>query len=339
VRGKHARQFRWLNVAIRYGVVLAVAGSIAAGVVVAAGHPRPAGMLPLARAEPTPAPAVARLRATDGGAAAPAASRVPGTAVASPSAQSRVAAGICTSPSAVDHARAARMSRGILAAVRGAPDVGLAVADTRTGMSCELHPGRHFDSASIAKVLILAALLHKVAASRGVLSAGQAGLAREMITESDNAAANTLWDEVGRAHLQRFLDLAGMTHTTLGPGILWGLTQATAPDELHLLTVLTSANPVLNQASRAYELGLMSQVIPAQRWGAPAGARPGVTVHVKNGWLPDPQLWVVNSIGAFTSHTGVYKIVVLSQGNPAMADGIALVQGVATMVNRALAPG
>ena len=339
MRGKHTRQFRWLSAAIRCGMILAVSGSVAAGVVLAAGHPRAAGMRPLAGAEPTPAPAVARLRATDGRAATPATGPAPGSAVPSPAAQSRVAAGICTSPSAVDHARAARMSRGILAAVRGAPDVGLAVADTRTGMSCELHPGRHFDSASIAKVLILAALLHKVAASRGVLSAGQAGLAREMITESDNAAANTLWDEVGRAHLQRFLDLAGMTHTTLGPGILWGLTQATAPDELHLLTVLTSANPVLNQASRAYELGLMSQVIPAQRWGAPAGARPGVTVHVKNGWLPDPQLWVVNSIGAFTSHTGVYKIVVLSQGNPAMADGIALVQGVATMVNRALAPG
>ncbi|MGH3070494.1 MAG: serine hydrolase, partial [Streptosporangiaceae bacterium] len=338
----HSRQFRWLNVAIRYGVILAVSGSIAAGVVLAAGHPRPAGMLPLARAEPTPAPTVARLRAADrraaAGAAAPATSPASGSAAASPSAHSTVAAGICTSPSAAGHALAARMSRGILAAMRGAPDVSLAVADTRTGMSCELHPGWHFDSASIVKVIILAALLHEVAARHGVLRAGQAGLAREMITESDNTAADALWDEVGRANLQRFLDLAGMTHTTLGPGILWGLTQATAPDELRLLTVLTSANPVLDQASREYELQLMAQVIPAQRWGVPAGAGPGVTVHVKNGWLPDPQLWVVNSIGAFTSDDGVYKIVVLSQDNPAMADGIALVQGVATVVNHALAP-
>ena len=137
MRGKHSRQFRWLNVAIRYGVILAVAGSIAAGVVLAAGHPRPAGLLPLARAEPTPA--VARLRATvAAGAAAPAASRASGSAVASPYAHPTVAAGICTSPSAAGHALAARMSRGILAAVRGAPDVGLAVADTRTGISCEL---------------------------------------------------------------------------------------------------------------------------------------------------------------------------------------------------------
>ncbi|HEX3390097.1 MAG TPA: serine hydrolase [Streptosporangiaceae bacterium] len=341
MRGKHSRQFRRLSVAIRYGVILAVSGSIAAGVVLAAGHPRQARIQPLAQAEPTPA--AARLRATvaagaAGRTAAPTASQASASAPASPSAHATVAAGICTSPSAADHALAARMSRGILAAAHGAPDVGLAVADTRTGVSCELHPGWHFASASIAKVIILAALLHELTARHGGLNAGQAGLAREMITESDNAAANTLWDEVGRANLQRFLNLAGMMHTTLGPGILWGLTQATAPDELRLLTVLTSANPVLDRASREYVLQLMAQVIPAQRWGVPAGAEPGVTVHVKNGWLPNPQLWVVNSIGAFTSDDGVYKIVVLSQDNPALSDGIALVQGIATVVNQALAP-
>jgi hypothetical protein len=126
-------------------VILAISGSIAAGVVLAAGHPRPAGILPLARAEPTLAPLVARLRAGDGrtaaGVATPAPSRAPASPVASPSAHSTVAAGICTSPSAAGHALAARMSRGILAAARGAPDVGLAVADTRTGVSCQLHPG------------------------------------------------------------------------------------------------------------------------------------------------------------------------------------------------------
>jgi hypothetical protein len=47
---------------------------------------------------------------------------------------------------------------------------------------------------------------------------------------------------------------------------------------------------------------------------------------------------VVNSIGAFTSDDGVYRIVVLSQDNRAMADGIALVQAIATVVNQALAP-
>jgi hypothetical protein len=231
------------------------------------------------------------------------------------------------------------MSRGIRTAVRGSVAAGLAVADTRTGISCEYHAGQHFDSASIVKVLILGALLHEVTAHQGMLSADQAGLAREMITESDNAAADALWDEVGQGNLQLFLNEAGMSHTILGPGILWGLTQVTAHDELRLLTLLTSANPVLDRQARDYELRLMAQVIPAQRWGVPAGAGPGVIVHLKNGWLPDPQLWVINSIGAFTSDDGVYKIVVLTQDNPTMDDGIAAVQGVAAVVNRALAPG
>jgi hypothetical protein len=82
----------------------------------------------------------------------------------------------------------------------------------------------------------------------------------------------------------------------------------------------------------------MADVIPAQRWGVPAGAGPGVTLHVKNGWLPVPQLWVINSIGAFTSDD-VYTMVVLTQDNPAMVGGIDLVQSVAAVVNRALAPG
>jgi Beta-lactamase enzyme family len=250
-----------------------------------------------------------------------------------------VRAGLCTASSPRGRALAARISRGILAAVRGAPAVGLAVADTRTGIRCAYHPGQPFDAASIAKVMILAALLREVTAHHGVLSEDQAELAREMITESDNTAADTLWDEVGRANLQLFLDQAGMTHTTLGPGILWGLTQVTAQDELRLLTVLTSASPVLDRASREYELHLMADVIPAQRWGVPAGAGPGVTVHVKNGWLPDPQLWVINSIGAFTSDDDVYTMVVLTQDSPAMDGGIDLVQGVAAVVNRALAPG
>ncbi len=59
---------------------------------------------------------------------------------------------------------------------------------------------------------------------------------------------------------------------------------------------------------------------------------------MKNGWLPDPQLWVINSIGAFSSDDGVYKIVVLTRDNPTMDDGIAAVQRVAAVVNRALAP-
>ena len=322
--GKHARPIPRLKNAAGLGLAIVLSGAMGAGVLLATRAPAPARAGPV-QAVPARALPARALRATPRPSARPAAGRP-------------VRAGLCTSPSPARHALAARISRGILAAVRRAPDAAIAVADTRTGIRCSFHPARHFDAASIVKVIILAALLHEVTAQHGALSGDQDELAREMITESDNAAADTLWHQVGRANLQLFLDLAGMTHTTLGQGILWGLTKVTAQDEVRLLTLLTTANQVLDRPSREYELRLMAEVVPAQRWGVSAGAAAGVTVHVKNGWLPDPELWVINSIGAFTGG-GVYEIVVLTGDNPAMPDGVATVQGVAAVVNRALAPG
>jgi hypothetical protein len=53
-----------------------------------------------------------------------------------------------------------------------------------------------------------------------------------------------------------------MNETQLGQDGYWGLTQVTAHDEMLLLELLDEPNPVLDGASRGYELGLMSQVIP-----------------------------------------------------------------------------
>jgi hypothetical protein len=102
--------------------------------------------------------------------------------------------------------------------------------------------------------------------------------------------------------------------------------------------LLDGPNAVLDSASRAYELGLMSQVISSQRWGTPYGAPADVTVHVKNGWLPDP-LWHVNSLGVFTGKDGAdknYMIAVLTDGNPTEQDGIDAIQSVAEAVHRDL---
>jgi Beta-lactamase enzyme family len=233
------------------------------------------------------------------------------------------------------------MAAGITAALRGRSSVvGLAVDDRRTGVSCVLHPGWHFASASVVKVTILGALLHKLKVEHRYLTKAQVTLTTEMITESDNAAASALWAEVGRYSLQRFLDLAHMDHTRLGPGGYWGLTQITAHDELTLLELLTHKNKVLDKASRDYALYLMAHVIPAQRWGVTAGAPADVTVHVKNGWLPLPAHgWHINSIGSFSGHGRNYMIVVLTADNPTMTYGVETIQGAAEVINRDLNPG
>jgi len=83
----------------------------------------------------------------------------------------------------------------------------------------------------------------------------------------------------------------------------------------------------------------MADVVADQRWGVSAGAPADVTVHLKNGWLPDPDLWDVNSIGDFTRHDLDYSIVILTSNDPDMASGVATVETVATLINRALARG
>jgi Beta-lactamase enzyme family len=255
-----------------------------------------------------------------------------------------VRAGICTAPAGYQ-ALAATLSLGILDALHGrAGDHAVTVSDGQTGVSCADDDARPFDAASIVKAVTLAALLRWHQERGQPLSAWERGEATAMITESDNDAATALWDEVGRGRLRHFLSLAGMSQTVLGPGVLWGLTQVTAHDEMLLLTLLTEANPVLSDASRSQELGLMAAVIPGQRWGTPAGAPGDVTTHVKNGWLPDGTGWHINSIGAFTGQAGGsagatgpdYRIAVLTDRDPSEQYGIDTVAGVARVVHRVL---
>ena len=106
-----------------------------------------------------------------------------------------------------------------------------------------------------------------------------------------------------------------------------------------LLRLLVNQNRVLDTSSRDYVLGLMARVIPAQRWGVPAGAPTSLTVHVKNGWLPLlTHGWRIHSIGTFTGRGGGYSIVVLTQDDPTMAYGIDTIEAIARAINRDLNP-
>jgi beta-lactamase class A len=257
-----------------------------------------------------------------------------------PPAGAAVKAGkVCTSSS--DPALATRIGNGILAARRGRVSaVAVGVDDPGKGLVCWLNGSERFDSASVVKVIILGALLRTALSQHRYLTDTEADLAREMITESDNAAASALWAELGRRSIQGFLDAARMRQTSLGPGGYWGLTQITAHDQVLLLQLLLDHNRVLDNASRRYALSLMADVIPSQRWGVPAGAPDRLTAHVKNGWLPRATHgWRVHSIGCFTGRGGGYSIVVLTDDNPSMSYGISTIEAIARVINRDLNPG
>ena len=314
---------------------IAVIG-VGAGVTTASAARPPVRAGRTVRATAVPGGRTAGKAATEAEAAVPATAAATAASAISPDV--RVSEGICTAPPAY-RALAAKLSADIEDALRGRPGrQAVSVYDAVTQVSCYVNSSQHFSSASIVKTIILATLLRWHQQTGTPLSATEKKEATLMITQSDNDAATYLWDEVGMDRLQDFLDAAKMNETELGQDGYWGLTQVTAHDELVLLELLDEPNPVLDSASRGYVLGLMSQVISAQRWGAPYGAPDDVTVHVKNGWLADP-LWHVNSLGVFTGKDGTdknYLIAVLTDGNPTEQDGIDTIQHVAKVVHRDL---
>jgi beta-lactamase class A len=222
------------------------------------------------------------------------------------------------------------------------------VLDIRTGQSWYLNPNVQEDSASIVKVDIMAALLARSSASNDPLSADDQDLLTSMIELSDNASATTLWNAVGGAPaLKAFDQDVGMTQTTPSTCLVcagfawpgWGLTKTTAKDQLTLLGLLVFPNTVVGSTERTDALNLMENVTSSERWGVTAGVPTGVTVALKNGWVPLPDsLWQVDSIGWIDGDGRDYLLAVLSDGNPSEDYGIATDSDVASSVWSALAP-
>lgn len=258
-------------------------------------------------------------------------------AAAAPAAAAVAPTVVCTSGKA---GLAAKLTTDITAALKGRKSTtAISLYDRTTKTTCTLRSTQKYDSASVVKVTVLAALLWDAKKTNRYLTSTEHRLATAMITKSDNSATSTLWRQLGMTKIKAFLQAAGMTQTVPGTRGYWGLTQITARDEQKLLALLTAKNTVLSDNSRSYTLGLMSKVVPSQRWGTPAGAPATTTIQVKNGWLPRATHgWRVHSIGAFTGGGHNYAITVLTQDNATMDDGVNTIQAVSRAVHKALNP-
>lgn len=243
----------------------------------------------------------------------------------------------CTSAQA---GLAAKLTKDITAALKNRKGtIAVGLRDRTTGTTCTLRATTSFDSASVVKVTVLAALLWDAKKTDRKLSARESDLAYAMITKSDNAATSTLWRQLGTGKIKAFLTAAKMTKTVPGSGGYWGLTRINATDEQKLLALITGKNTILSDNARAYILKLMGKVVSSQRWGTPAGAPSGVKIHVKNGWLQrSTHGWRVHSIGAFKGGGHDYTLSVLTHGNSTMNYGVATIQGVAKAVHKDLTP-
>ena len=220
-----------------------------------------------------------------------------------------------------------------------------AVYDVGTGQTWRLGLGQPQAEASVVKLDVLETLLAERDQDQETgLSASDQSLAEKMIEDSDNAAATSLWYEVGgAARIRSFNTEAGLTHTAPSscvscPGFSWpgwGLTTTTPDDQIALLRQLVTPSTLLTSAERDYALSLMENVTPSQRWGVSGGVPAQVTVALKNGWLPlqgTDSDYQINSVGWVSGGGRNYLMAVLTTGNPTEQYGIDTIDQLAAMV-------
>ncbi len=187
-------------------------------------------------------------------------------------------------------------------------------------------------TASVVKVDILETLLLQHQQNGTPLSADEQSNAVAMIEESDNDAADWLWNDVGSdGAVSQANQTFGLTSTVAGTDDYWGETTTSAADQVTLLKELVGTS-ALNATSQAYALGLMRSVDPDQAWGVSAVADAGTTTALKNGWLSiddDDGLWAVNSVGLVTVNGQQLAVAIMTQHQSDEDSGISLVQKLA----------
>jgi hypothetical protein len=211
--------------------------------------------------------------------------------------------------------------------------------DAAGGETSTYWPTLRLTAASSMKLDILEVLLEHAQHAGTALNAAQASLAQKMIEDSTNTAGQALWDTVGGAAAVGAYDgAAGLSETAPNEPGYWGLSTTGPSDLVRLMSDVAFANPLLDDASRAYALGLLTHVLPTQTWGATAGVPPGVSVAIKNGWLRIDGRWEVNTTAWVDGDGRDYVVAVMSWGDVTGSAGIHAVDGLCSLLWAAFAP-
>jgi len=192
--------------------------------------------------------------------------------------------------------------------------VGVAVVDTETG-GCLVagDSGGTFATASVVKVMVAARLL-----AEGTMTGETEELAHSMISLSDDAAANVLWERAGGPDLEPWIeehyDLPDLGSPN-GIRGRWGNTHVTAAGLAQLYAALREDPAVWPWLGAAlHDMQAQAQDGTDQVFGLPA-VTPDAAV--KQGWAngsaDDPDDAVVNSTGYVAGDR--YVVVLLTEGD------------------------
>lgn len=251
-------------------------------------------------------------------------------AVAEKSAQAAAAASQSAAAAAAAKAEAQKVAVAALPAkldtiLGGGGDTwSVATLNIKTHALMSLGADAGMYTGSTIKVTVLENLL-RTQGGVANLTENEQQLATAMITQSDNAAALSLYNAGGGdSALRETVSMLGMTHTQIEGGGYFGVSTTSAADQLKVLNELVDPT-FLTTADVAYVNDLMANVVTDQRWGTPTMADPGTVTENKNGWLnndSDSGRWLVNSLGIITIGGQRYLVAAYSQHHPDFNTGV-----------------
>jgi hypothetical protein len=208
--------------------------------------------------------------------------------------------------------------------------VSFAVVDT-AGRLRSVRGERGYVSASVVKALLLAAELRRLERQRLELDQLSRDLLTQMITYSDNAAADAIYQRVGDDGLREVATRAGMRDFEVAGH--WTTAQLTAEDMAHFMAGLDGA---LVGRHAEFASAQLASIVPEQRWGIPDAIGHRWQIRFKGGWRGTDLGQLVHQAAALRRGRERLALAVLTDGQPTMEYGIATVGGIAS---RLLGPG
>jgi beta-lactamase class A len=212
-------------------------------------------------------------------------------------------------------------------------NVSIAVYDRKTGLSISVGGKADYQTASVVKVDIVAALMLQHQANGTSLTAQEKQWAHDALTRSDNDGATNMYAAIGGADgLTAANKKLGLVNTE--PSASWGMTTTTVDDQVRLLRSVSSAAGPLSAENRQLLQGWMANVIPSQYFGVPSGETSAAkAVYVKVGWVDlddEAGLYATHSVGRIVESDHDWLIAVLSDHNRDLAAGKAVIDGTVT---------
>jgi Beta-lactamase enzyme family len=205
--------------------------------------------------------------------------------------------------------------------------VSFAAIDSR-GRTHGVAVDRPYMPASAVKALLLAAELRRLESAGAEIDELTRTTLTQMITISDNAAADAIYARVGDAGLYEVAERTGMRNFTVSG--YWANAQITAGDIAAFMWNLDKAIPA---GKRDFGLSVLGDIVPAQSWGIPEAAGPHWDIRFKGGWRSTGLGQLVHQAAALRHEDGSrIAVAVLTDAQPTQTYGIESVRGVAERV-------